>query len=86
MDQTETARCWLCSGLDEAQAEAARRERVAYRQRIVDAIMTVAARYGAVIDWENSDVEQQIIAFDMDPVDAGGFANDLVALLGGELG
>jgi hypothetical protein len=72
MDQWTAAQCWLYE------------KQLAYRQRVISALLLIANKYGAKIDWENTDLEEQLIAFDVDPSDEHAFAIDLAKLLEGE--
>ena len=73
MDQWTAAQGWLY----ERQLE--------YRQRVVSALIILANKHGAKIDWDNSDLGEQIIAFSIDPIDEEAFSIALAKLLDGEI-
>jgi len=73
MDQWTAAQCWLYE------------RKLEYRQRVVSALMVLASKHGAKIDWDESDIEQQIIAFSIDPDDEEEFCIALAELLDGEI-
>lgn len=61
MDQETTASCWLNGpvGIEQVKEDERKQRRI-----IVDMIMKIAERHGARIDWENTDIESRVIAFD----------------------